>query len=204
MADLVIDLVAADDSLSESVESFTVELAAPGSTTGADIDLGNASVTTVINDNDQAVWSIRGDTSVDEGSSAQYMVGLTGTLQAGETASIGLSLSDISTTSTDYASFVAAVNAAIVGRPELSFAGGVLTYTGDGNAMADLVLDLAASDDLLTEGPESFTVNLATPASTTGADIGLGNASVTTTLVDLDQSVWSITGDASVNEGDSA
>ena len=40
--------------------------------------------------------------------------------------------------------------------------------------MADLVINLDAIDDVLTEGPESYTVDLATPASTTGADIVLG------------------------------
>ena len=40
--------------------------------------------------------------------------------------------------------------------------------------MADLVISLDAIDDVLSEGTESFTVSLATPASTTGADIALG------------------------------
>ena len=44
--------------------------------------------------------------------------------------------------------------------------------------MADLVISLVINDDSLTEGPETFTVELDTPASSTGSDIGLGNASV--------------------------
>ncbi len=206
MADLVISLDATDDVLSEGTESYTVSLATPASTTGVDIALGNASVTTTINDNDQSVWSITGDPTVGEGGAAQYVVALSGTLQSGEVATIVLSLSDITTNSTDYAAFAAAVTAEIGARTDLTFsqATGLLTYTGDGNPMADLVIDLNAIDDVLSEGPESYTVDLATPNSSTGADIGLGNASVTTVINDNDQSVWSITGTTMVDEGNTA
>ena len=51
-------------------------------------------------------------------------------------ATINLTLSDVSTDSADYAAFEAAVNAAIGTRTDLTFVGGVLTYTGDGNPMA--------------------------------------------------------------------
>ena len=75
-----------------------------------------------------------------------------------------------------------------------------MTYTGDGSPLPDLVISLAAIDDVLSEGPESYTVDLATPGSTTGAAISLGNASVTTTINDNDQSVWSISGTTSVDD----
>ena len=42
---------------------------------------------------------------------------LDGTLQAGETATVHLALANISTTSADYANFMAAVTAAIVAAP---------------------------------------------------------------------------------------
>ena len=88
-------------------------------------------------------------------------------------------LTDISTTSADYASFAAAVTAAIGGRTDLSFdAGtGTLTYTGDGSPMANLVINLGAVHDSLVEGPEQYTVALSTPGSTTGALLG-GTGSV--------------------------
>ena len=56
--------------------------------------------------------------------------------------------------------FAAAVTAAIGGRTDLSFnAGtGTLTYTGTGSPMADLVINLAAINDGLVEGPEQYTV----------------------------------------------
>ena len=75
--------------------------------------VGTGSVTTTITDTDTATWSISGDTGVTEGGTASYTVQLAGTLQAGETATVHLALTDISTTSADYASFSAAVTAAI-------------------------------------------------------------------------------------------
>ena len=64
-----------------------------------------------------------GTTSVDEGDTASYTVALSGTLQAGETATINLTLSDVSTDSADYAAFEAAVIAAIGSRTDLTFVG---------------------------------------------------------------------------------
>ena len=69
---------------------------------------------------------------------------LAGTLQTGETATIDLGVTDVDTTSADYANFVAAVTAAIGARPDLSFDGTTLTYTGDGSPMTALVIDLGA------------------------------------------------------------
>ena len=206
MADVIIDLGAIDDTLIESDEDYTVSISNPGSTTGSDVALGAAtSVTTSVADNDQASWSITGDTNVSEGATAQYMIGLSGTLQSGEVATIDLSLVDVDTTSADYTDFVAAVNAAIAGRPELSFDGTTLTYTGDGNPMADVIVDLGAVDDTLIEGNEDLTIAIANPASTSGSDVALGAAtSVTTTIADNDQATWSITGDTNVAEGATA
>ena len=94
--------------------------------------------------------------------------------------------------------------AAIGSRTDLSFSGGVLTYTGDGNAMPDLVIDLTVPDDVLTEGPESFQFELGTPVSSTGSDVGVGNSTITTLIADDDQSDWSISGTTTLDEGDTA
>ena len=204
MTPLVVDLALNDDVLSEGPESFTIELTNPGTTTDANVVLGNSSVTTTINDNDQSVWSIAGDLAIDEGNTAQYTIALSGTMQVGETATIALALNDISTDSGDHAAFTVAVNNAISARFDLTFAGGVLTYTSDGNPMIDLVVDLDTVDDTLLEGPESFTVTLASPASTSGANVAVGNSSITTTINDNESSGWSIIGDSSVNEGTAA
>ena len=109
-----------------------------------------------------------GDSSVTEDASADYTVSLSGQLGAAETASIDLTLSDVDTTSADYANFVAAVNAAIVSRPDLSFdsLADTLTYTAtnDGDSMTNLVISLAATSDGLVEADEDYTVDLANPA----------------------------------------
>ncbi len=206
MTDLVIDLAATDDTLTEGVEDYTVSISSPASTTGGDIALGGTtSITTTITDNDTTTWSITGDATIDEGATAQYTIALAGTLQANETATVDLALTDIGTNSTDYAAFIAAVNTAISSRPDLIFDGTTLTYTGDGNPMADLVINLAAIDDTLTEGVEDYSVSISSPASTTGSDTALGGAtSVTTTITDNDTATWSITGDAAVDEGATA
>ena len=67
---------------------------------------------------------LAGTASLTEGGTASYTIGLSGTLQTGETATINLALNDLSTDSADYAAFEAAVNAAIGARTDLTFAGG--------------------------------------------------------------------------------
>ena len=140
----------------EGPEQYKVVLSNAGSTTVSSITLGTSEATTTITDNDPATWSISGSASVTEGSPASYTVHLAGTLQAGETATIDLAVTNLTTTSADYANFVTAVNTAISGRADLSFnAGtGTLTYTGDGNPMTDLVINLGAANDPLVEGTE--------------------------------------------------
>ena len=204
MANLTVSLAANDDSLIEGDESFTISIASPDSTTGVDTAVGMTSVTTTITDNDVAIWNLIGDTSVNEGAAAQFTISLDGVLQDNETATINLSLINGTTTTVDYAGFVAAVNTAIGSRTDLMFDGTTLTYTGDGNAMADLVVSLTANDDILVEGDESFTVSIADPDSTTGSAITTGTNSVTTTITDNDVAIWNLIGDTSVNEGQDA
>ena len=169
------------DTVVEATETFTVTL---GSATATVI---TPTIPTSITDNDTATWSISGDPSVTEGNAASYTVHLAGTLQAGQTATINLALTDISTTSADHADFVTAVNTAITGRADLSFnAGtGTLTYTGTGSPMQNLVISLPAINDGLAEGPEQYAVSLSNPGSTTGANV-VGTGSVATTIINLD------------------
>ena len=173
MQDLVINLAAINDGLVEGPEQYTVSLSNPGSTTGSSV-AGSGSVTTTINDASAATWSLSGSPSVAEGNAASYTVHLAGTLQAGQTATINLALANNSTTSADDADFVTAVTTAIAGRADLSFNSGTgtLTYTGTGSPMQDLVINLAAINDGLVEGPEQYTVSLSNPGSTTGSSVG--------------------------------
>ena len=217
MGNLVIDLTAVNDTLVEGEESYTVALATPTSTTGSAIALGADSTVTTIIDNDTATWSITGETSVTESAdnnTASYTVSLGGTLQAGEDASIVLSLTN-NTTNADgsdlatEAQFDAAVAAAVTAYNNGSAPGSLsyvaatntLTFLSDGTgAMGNLVIDLTAVNDTLVEGEESYTVALATPTSTTGSAIALGADSTVTTIIDNDTATWSITGETSVTE----
>ena len=89
----------------------------------------------------------------------------------------------------------------------LSYVGDLLTFTSDGTGttpgtMSDLVISLAAINDSLVEGPESYTVALTTPGSTTSAPVTLDAAtSAITTITDANTATWSLTGDTGVTEG---
>ena len=206
MDDLCIELTATDDALVEGSEDYTVSIANPGTTTGTAIAVGGSTtVTTTITDNDTATFSLSGDAVVAEGADAKYVLALAGTLQAGETATIDLSIGDVSTNSTDYANFVAAVNTAITnyaGPGSLTFNGTTLTFTSDGNPMDDLCIELTATDDALTEGSEDYFVSIANPGTTTGSAVAVGGSTtVTTTITDNDTAIFSLIGDATVGEG---
>ena len=67
-----------------------------------------------------ATWSISGDPSVTEGNAATTRC-IWPARAGGPDATIDLAVTDISTTSADYANFAAAVTAAIGARTDLSF-----------------------------------------------------------------------------------
>jgi hypothetical protein len=153
-----------------------------------------------------ATWSLSGSSSVTEGNAASYTVHLAGTLQAGETATIDLAVTNLTTTSADYANFAAAVNAAIGQRTDVVFNSGTgqLTYTGTGSPMTDLVINLGAVNDGLVEGPEQYKVALSNPGTTTVSVITLGTSEVSTTITDANTATWSLSGSSAVTEGSAA
>jgi len=129
-----------------------------------------------------------------------------------------LSLNDVDTNSSDYADFVAAVDAAVgvySGPGTLAFDGTTLTFTAtnDGDTMTDLVIDLMLTDDMIAEGLETFTVDLSNATGPTGINVSVDSLadSVTTTINDTmgiagtpDEAVFSITGTGTANEGTTA
>lgn len=223
MADLVISLGTVNDIFAEGVEDIRVGLSNAVSATGVAVSINavNDGGVTTIDDTagpgaDEAIWSATGATVIDEGGTLQYTLSLSGTLQAAENAFVELAIGNITTNSADYGSIVTAVQTAIALRPELSFdaATGVLTYIGNGTPMSDLLIDLMVTDDSLTEGPEQFDLTLSAAGSDTGALIGIDAIAnnVTTTINDTvgnggitePGGAWSITGSASINEGNTA
>src|SRR5262249_52477363 len=180
-----------NDTIVEGTEQFSVMLSSAqnvGST--GSLVITNTTGTATIIDNDTATWTITGSPSVTEAAgashTASYTVNLGGTLQSGENASIVLSLSNATTDPTgldlaNEAQFDTAVQNAVTaynvsGPGSLSYnsTSDTLTFTSDGSAMGNLVINLTAVDDTLVEGPETFSVSLASPSSTTGSAIALG------------------------------
>ena len=195
-----------DDSLIEGTETVSVNLTSIAS---GDTDLsigGTSSAAINVLDNDAAAWTISGDASVNEGSNASYNVSLSGSFQAGEAASIDITLADVDTTSSDYADFSAAVTAAVgtyAGPGTYSFVGNTLTWTAtaDGQTPASLSINLGTNDDVTVEASEDYTISLSSPTSTTGANVGLGaTTAVTTTINDNDVATVSIAATTDADE----
>ena len=103
---------------------------------------------------------------------------------------------------------IAAIQAAVANNPDLTFdpVTGTLTYTSpvDGASMADLVFEIALTDDGLIEGSEEFSFTLANAGSPTGASVEVDpvTGSLTATITDAQNadSAWSIVGPAAVRE----
>ena len=219
MGDLVVQIQATADGFLEGPEDYSLSLINLSSSTGAEIcvDAAMDSVTTTIVPDATAVFSIGVDNAGDEGATVQYTVSLSESLGAGDSAAVDLGLTDVDTNSSDYGDFVAAINAAVAayaGPGTLTFDGTTLTFTAtaDGDAMADLVIDLMLTDDAFAEGTETFTVDLSNAAGPTGVNVAVDALadSVTTTINDTmgiagapDEVVFSITGPATGPEGSS-
>jgi len=187
MEDLIIDLDAIDDVLVEGLEGYVVSISNPASTTGSDVAAGMTLVATDIIDDDTALWRLTGDADTAEGNNAQYTLSLDGTLQAGETVSVQVDLTDIDTDSGDYGNFVAAVNAAIASNPDLSFdpITSVITYTAPADgSLPDILIELPINSDGVSEAPEDFAIELTNPTSTSGLSPTIDPAAddVTTTI----------------------
>ena len=214
--ELTFSIDAVDDNLIEGHEVYKIELTEPGGSVTPippTVTIGeNSSVFTQINDNDSAVWTLVEDTDslgqadssnglVDEGDTARYRLTLDGSgsaspgpaaLQAGDTATIEISLTLLGTTSlndldedTDQTvnesnpfgqaiiDAVDAYNAAAgtVSGQNNSFsvdpATWTVTYHGDGATTApQLVIDLNTFDDTDASqgsGADEHVANLVEP-----------------------------------------
>lgn len=100
-----------------------------------------------------ATWTLTGTSSVNEGEAATYRLSLDGTVPGGDSASVNLTLSDLTTDSADHADFIEAVQNAIKDRSDLAFDGTTLTFTpGDGytashDTTTSAFEDISRSDD---------------------------------------------------------
>ena len=102
---------------------------------------------------------------------------------------VDLDFTDIDTNSDDYSDVIAAITTAVSANADVSFDGvSTLTYTApsDGASMADVLIDLPLTDDVLIEGVEDYSLDLGNPTSSTGLTITVSTTadSVTTTITD--------------------
>ena len=205
------------DAFAEGVETIVIDIASisGGGFEAIAENLAANQVTTTINDNDTANWSLTGDANVTESNTATYSLSLAGALGAGESVSVTLSQTDVDTIADDLGlagsnqtDLFNAINAAVTayaGPGSVSFNAGTgeLTYTAtaDGDAMTALSISLLATDDATLEADEDFTVSISGPSSTTGASVGLGaSTAVTTTITDNDAATVSIAATTDGNE----
>jgi hypothetical protein len=166
-----------DDAVAEPNETVNVSI---GNASNGTIDTATAGA--IILDNEQSVWSVASSGNVDEGAGFMtFTVTRTGSSPAAsiEFATVGAAAGNggqAATVGVDYA----AVNTT------LSFAAGEMSKT----------VTVAVIDDLLAEGNELVGVTISNAGSGT-----IGTASASAAILDNDQSLWSVGGPGSVDEG---
>ena len=180
-----------DDEMVEGDETITI----PGTTTvgltvsSADIALKDRSNSQQGN-NDSAELSIAGPASgVSEGGEAVFTVTLSKAVAAEVTVAWSAPLGTDSAEGAD-----------------LSATSGTVTFAADSAAGATQTINIAATDDLLSETAESFTVTLGDITSTLSSQIGIksGAKSATATIAESDPITISISGPQSVGEGETS
>ena len=188
-----ITITPTDDSVVEGDENITI----PGTTaTEVGLNVSDATITltddnkttTPTDDKDSAEISITGPTSnVPEGSDATFTV----TLSKAVAAEVQIAWS--APLATDAAE-----------GADLGTTSGTVTFAANSAAGATQTITITATDDLLSENAESFTVTLGTITSTLSSQISLKNgaSSAQATIAESDPITINISGPSSVDEGD--
>jgi hypothetical protein len=180
-----VEVVTLDDSLLEGVEEYTVNLSNEQGAT-----VGTRSVTTEIVDGDSLTVSISGAATVNEGETAGYVVSLSGgTLANDQTVSVQVA--------TGPGQRVEVPDATPGAGFDYNPLTQTLTFQAGGPTAVNV--EVVTLDDSLLEGVEEYTVNLSNEQGAT-----VGTRSVTTEIVDGDSLTVSISGAATVNEGETA
>jgi Ca2+-binding RTX toxin-like protein len=199
------NLSALVDGLFEGSENFSLDLsnAAASAAFSTGINPGAASASTTINNIDTLEFSISSAPISGEGEIANFSVSYSGALQAGETVSVDLSISDIDTNPSDYGSLVTALNSAVQLASGVTLSGSTLIFDSSATSLS---FSLNLISDGLSEGSEDFSIDLSNPTSSTGATVTLNplSSGAVTTIVDINSIDFSLNGDATVVEGNSA
>ena len=182
---LTITLATTDDAIVEANETLTVSVANPNSTTGASVILGGStSINTTINDNDTATISIAAATDGNETGNVNGEFTVTITEASSTDTIVDYTIGGTATSGSDFT--------AVTGQ--ITIAAGATTAT----------ITIPTINDAIVEGPETVSATL-TAISTGDPDISLGGTtSATIDIIDSDAGTWSISGDATVTEGNTA
>ncbi|MGM9500767.1 beta strand repeat-containing protein [Desertifilum tharense IPPAS B-1220] len=171
-----IQVAITDDNLSELTESFGVQLSTP---TNATLSRGHETGTVTIIDNDEQPQLSISDVTVNEGDgTASLIVSLTN--PSSETITVNYSTVEGTATSADYTPIT----------------NNTLTFTP---GQTQQTIQVAITDDNLSELTESFGVQLSTP---TNATLSRGHETGTVTIIDNDEQPQLSISDVTVNEGD--
>ena len=186
-------LTPTDDQVVEGDETIVI----PGTTT-TQVGLTVSSATVTLTDDDKsttppgdtdgAELSISGPASnVTEGSNAEFTVTLSAAVDAEVQVAWTAPLSTDAATATD-----------------LGTTSGTVTFAANSAAGATQTITVAATDDQLSEGAETFTVTLGTITSTLSSQIALTNgaSAATATIAESDPITVTLSGPTTVDEGD--
>ena len=185
-----------DDSMVEGDEEITI----PGSTTVSGLSVSSATVTltddnkatpTPDDDKDTATLSIAGPASnVAEGSDASFTVTLSHAIasqvQVAWSAPLGTDAAEAA---------------------DLGTTSGTVTFAANSAAGAKQSITITATDDMLSEGAESFTVTLGAITTTlpaTQVTVKSDESSATATIAESDPITIEFSGPDTVEEGDTA
>jgi hypothetical protein len=204
---LTFSIAAAADAVAELPETYNVLLQS------IDASVSTATFTTTITDPSLPVIRLTGSPAVAEGSPAIYGVSLDGGTALGAGRSVTITLDTAGLSATEGRDFTAIVGESIkstsVGISLSNISTDPLTQAVTFTAMNTSPLDLAAGSqllsfelsttpDLFAEGPETFSVSLASSSATVSA------GSITTTISDDDSVAIKLTGSTELAEGASA
>jgi hypothetical protein len=194
---LTFSIAAAADAVAELPETYNVLLQS------IDASVSTATFTTTITDPSLPVIRLTGSPAVAEGSPAIYGVSLDGGTALGAGRSVTITLDTAGLSATEGRDFTAIVGESIkstsVGISLSNISTDPLTQAVTFTAMNTSPLDLAAGSqllsfelsttpDLFAEGPETFSVSLASSSATVSA------GSITTTISDDDSVAIKLTG----------
>ncbi len=172
------------DALAEGAETFTVTIS--GTLPGG-ITISDATGVGTINASDAATLSVN-DSSANEGSNVSFTVTLSGSPGAAVTV--------------DFATSVASGNTAV--QADFTSTTGTVTFaSGATGAGLTKTFTVAATDDALAEGAETFTVTISEPSGNFPPGISINDATGVGTINASDAATLSVN-DSSANEGSNA